>query len=156
MARKSIGIFALTLIAVIGCGSTGSTDTDGGEGDSGATPDGQRPGDAAGDATGLQDSTTACPASEPAAGTPCSTTGLCVYGESICCGPGFQCTDGTWQVVYATCACPAPAKDAATDGKAADGGTCPASCRVDTDCNSCPQQSFGGWSCNGGTCQFMG
>jgi hypothetical protein len=24
------------------------------------------------------------------------------------------------------------------------------------DCNTCPQPSFGGWSCSGGVCRFMG
>jgi hypothetical protein len=24
------------------------------------------------------------------------------------------------------------------------------------DCNRCPQPSFGGWSCSGGVCRFMG
>jgi hypothetical protein len=41
-------------------------------------------------------------------------------------------------------------------GPAPEGGTCPASCTTYTDCNSCPQHPFGGWSCNNGVCQFMG
>jgi hypothetical protein len=50
------------------------------------------------------------------------------------------------------------AKDgSSTDGGYTDGGACPASCNTDLDCNSCPlTPGFGGWSCSGGTCRFMG
>jgi hypothetical protein len=52
-------------------------------------------------------------------------------------------------------ACVTPTPD--SGGQASpEGGTCPASCTTYTDCNSCPQHPFGGWSCNGGVCQFMG
>jgi hypothetical protein len=55
---------------------------------------------------------------------------------------------------------PAPAPDAASpnagDAASPDGGACPSSCTTFTDCNSCPQKAFGGWSCNNGICQFMG
>ena len=170
MAKKRIQVPLLTLFAVLtGCGSSASsgvTTGDAGGADGGGAQDDGALGDAPtpGDATGLRDSNTGCPPSEPHIGGPCSTTGLCVYGVNICCGGGFQCTGGAWQPVYAGCACIAPETDAAIDGSgdsgtdaaASDGGACPSSCRIDSDCNSCPQPSFGGWSCSGGACRFMG
>jgi hypothetical protein len=110
-----------------------------------------------GDALAGLDSGSSCPSKEPGAGTPCPVVGmLCTYGAGICCGGGYTCAaSGTWQVLEATCACPAPRPDGG-GGASPDGGTCPASCTTFTDCNSCPQKAFGGWSCNGGICQFMG
>ena len=169
VTRDSVSFFATAgLIALSGCGSSGGKSADASDGDAaGVANEGGGAGDGSsqGDSASSVDSQAGCPASEPAAGSPCSTTGICVYGASICCGGGFQCTAGTWQPVFAGCACIVPQTDGATDaptdghpgdGSATDAGACPASCGTDLDCNSCPQPSFGGWSCSGGVCRFMG
>jgi hypothetical protein len=52
--------------------------------------------------------------------------------------------------------CRDQACDAGADSGPHEAGSCPASCKTFSDCASCPQPNFGGWSCNGGVCQFMG
>jgi hypothetical protein len=168
-------------VVLAGCGSSGSALGDPGDGDSAATQDGGGASDARvegdattqdggrasdarveSDASAAGDSEGGCPALQPGASSSCSPVGAtCSYGGGICCGGTVQCSpDGTWQVEYATCACLGSEVDAGADGMTdaglAEGGTCPGSCGTAADCNSCPQKNFGGWSCSGGVCRFMG
>jgi hypothetical protein len=46
--------------------------------------------------------------------------------------------------------------DATSDGGFVDGAACPTSCTTDTDCDPCPQKSFGGYVCMAGVCRFLG
>ena len=86
-----------------------------------------------------------CPATAPVPGSPCPAVGTqCLYG-SICCGGGYRCSAaGSWQVIAAGCACPAPEPDAGLpDASASEGGTPDGglSCGS-TRCNP-------GWTCCG-------
>jgi hypothetical protein len=91
----------------------------------------------------------ACPPLVPKDGTSCDSCSVpsscsypCTGGASV--PTEATCPSGVWQVRQGLGAC-----------GGADAG-CPASCKVDNDCASCPPRSFGGWSCNGGVCQFQG
>lgn len=199
------------VVVVAGCGSSGNavSDSDGAVEDAAAPVEdaaapvadaAARGGDATdgndaalgSDTSAVQDAGSECPSSEPGAGTPCPVGGAyCSYGGGFCCGGAYTCTTGgTWQILYAKCACNVPPDAGGSCGGQAcqtgtsccgppecgfcipngsgvqcastcdagspDGGACPASCKAPADCSSCPQKPFGGWSCNGGTCQFMG
>lgn len=82
---------------------------------------------------------------------------LCAPGETCC--PRCAPATGSCGLACTGVACP-PIGDASGDGKTeagpVDGGACPATCNTDLDCNPCPQRNFGGWSCSGGKCAFMG
>ena len=100
----------------------------------------------------------ACGGGDSSGGGLCGNT-RCAAGQTCgtCCGAPI-----CGPCVYA-CAADAAATDAAQDGApdsasdgSADGGSCPASCTTASDCSTCPQPQFGGWSCMGGVCRFMG
>ena len=168
--KKIICIVAGAIATVLaGCGSSAGTSADGGTADAvalvGDASESQEGGGLV-DAPPLEDSardrdtSTGCPATPPALASPCSTIGLCTYGPSVCCGESYRCVGGKWQPSYAACACIGPQLDAGTpapnEGGPGDAAACPSSCRTDSDCSSCPQPKFGGWSCNGGACMFQG
>jgi hypothetical protein len=145
MRKACLCAFMNILCVLAGCGS-GSDSADAGA-DVGGPQDSASVGDARWQDDGPEggDSEAGCPAFEPAVGSACSGTGTCVYGASICCGGGFACTGGSWQLVYAACACRAPAADAATDGRsdaaAADAQPSPqadgaAGCNLGSDCGA--------------------
>lgn len=88
----------------------------------------------------------ACYAPATDAGGPCG--GHTCQPDTSCCGPpecGFCILNTSGVQCPTTC-----------DTGSPDGGACPAICKMTVDCNSCPQRSFGGWSCVSGTCQFQG
>ena len=123
----------ILVAALVGCGSTGSVD-------------GIRDGAIEG---GGDDVTVGSATDDAALETPADATGEPDTGSA---------RDA--DVIGDAMSEPAPAPDAASpnagDAASPDGGACPSSCTTFTDCNSCPQKAFGGWSCNNGICQFMG
>jgi hypothetical protein len=92
------------------------------------------------------EATCACNTPAVDAGGPCG--GQTCQGATSCCGPpecGFCIPNASGVQCPSTCNTRSP-----------DSGVCPATCATTADCNSCPQKSFGGWSCVSGTCQFQG
>jgi hypothetical protein len=150
---------------IAGCGSSSSVGDAGGNiadadaataGDTAAGTDGSNPGDASspGDSSTAPDARAGCPPSEPGVGSACSAvSGICSYGGGLCCRGAFTCsTDGTWQIVEATCACTVPAPDAGgpCGGHTCDTGT---SCCGPPECGFCISNQSGiacATSCDGG------
>jgi hypothetical protein len=144
---------------VAACGSSSGASDAGGsvaDGDAATTGDAATGTDSSNpvDASTAPDGLTGCPPSEPGIGSTCSAvSGICSYGGGLCCGGAFACsTDGTWQVVEATCACTAPAPDAGgpCGGHTCDTGT---SCCGPPECGICISNQSGiacATSCDGG------
>jgi len=175
---QSVGRVAALVTLLVGCGGTtvGAADAGGPHHDgatahdSGARQDGggtTHDGGVAGD-TGS--GTTACPASPPTAGVPCTTSGLtCEYGDdpSVSCDRVETCMDGAWAVTQAgpttpcqstnTAACPATFQDVPQAMSCPTQVDCvypEARCACDVQCFSlCAQPVDGGpnlktWLCD--------